>query len=356
MTSADTGAPGGGPTPLVVLPAQRRLTLALNHLLAAIMLPWLGLIVGAATHVPWLSFAAAGAILAGVIGSFALRWKDRVEFFADYLVGWRGARSQRVEYRDVTRVGFAWFDPRRAFSPNAPASVTFAAGSGAPVVVHALYRDVQGPAELVADAVAARMGERLRAGETLSFVDRAKFPLGAVTLFGFFMLAALGMLAAFMAGERSNGVGAVRAVIFLVASGGFMLRSLSTWRNARRTGGVAVSSQGVAPLTSYDPASVPNAHYRAAPISAGWIPWGAIGAVSEDAYSLSFDAATLGRPVVVSHATENAFALGRLLRAESSRGRDAGAPSGVRIELAGDAPAADAEGPTEATVAASRRG
>lgn len=343
-------------TPPTVLPAQRRAYTVLLHLLAGVTLPWFGLLVGVATGVRELGVAAFVAVLAAVLWSAARRWRERFEFHADRLVHWRNGRARTVAYDEVERVGLRWFDARQAFGAGQEAVVTFTPTSGEPLQLRGVYATVRGPVDLVAGAIESRLGARLRAGETLTFADRPGFPTRAVLSFLFFVLiaaASVGSLFWRVGGSTLRSF--PQAIGLLVMTGFFMVRSLQTWREARRNGGLAVSARGVLPLVGYKPAQLATVDYRTTAVAAGdWIPWGAMESVVEDGFGLSFAAATVARPVVVSAATDNVLVLGRVLRREVARER--AAVTGVRVDVGEEAEAEDAAQEVEEAAARRERG
>lgn len=312
--------------PPIVLPAQRRTTLLLNHGVAAITLPWVGFVAGQAVGVAHLDLLGFAAMLAAIGLSLARRWGDRVEFSADHLVEWRAGRPRRLAYDDVAEVDLRWSSGGRNL--NTDATATFRDAGGARVAVDSTYRELRGAVELVSEAVASRMVARIRGGETLTFVDRPSFPAGAVLLFGFFLLPALLMVLRLATGDRPGIMGMFWVSVMLLSSGWRAIRALGTWNDARRSRGVAVSAQGVAPLASYAPPQAKEAGYRSSPYAANdWIPWGAIESVREDGFSVTLLAAGGGDPVVLSPATRNLIVLSQLLRREAKQ-----APtSGVRV-------------------------
>lgn len=329
--------------PPVVIPVQRRAYTAVSHLLAAMTLPWLGWIFGRVVHSELVSGVAAGLIVGALFWSAARRWNSRVEVHADRLVHWDAGRARVLPFDALARVDVRWFDARQAFLGGQEMTATFVPADGAPVQVRGVYNTVRAAIDPVVDALATRLIGRLRAGETLVFADRPGFPTRAALAFGFFvLLAALTVVVAFFNAGRSSFRGVPQMAGMLLMTGIYLSRSMKAWLAARRNGGLAVSAQGVAPLTGYSPAEVAAGGYRtAAGAAAGWIPWGALGGIHEDGFSLSFTSSTSDRPVVLSPATQDFVTLGRVLRRELAR--EQMPPSGVRVDLAPQATDADAE-------------
>ena len=341
--------------PPVVIPVQRRAYTVVSHLLAAMLLPWLGWIFGLVVGSPLVGGVAVGLILGALLWSVTRRWNSRVEVHADHIVHWDAGRSRVLPFDALARVDLRWFDARQAFLGGQEMTATFVPNDGEPVQVRGMYSAVRGAIDPVVEALATRVIGRLRAGETLVFADRPGFPTRAVLAFGFFaLLAVVAVVMALANARRGSLRGVPQMAGMLLMTGIYLSRSMKTWLGARRNGGLAVSAQGVAPLTGYSPAEIAAGGYRtAAGAAAGWIPWGALGGIHEDGFSLSFTASTTDRPVVLSPATQDFVTLGRVLRREMAR--EQMPPSGVRVDLGAAPSTASAEEPADDDIAAKQR-
>ena len=340
--------------PPVVIPVQRRAYTVVSHLLAAMLLPWLGWIFGLIVGSPLGGGVAVGLILGALLWSVTRSWNSRVEVHAGHLVHWDAGRARVLPFDALARVDVRWFDARQAYLGGQEMTATFVPSDGAPVQVRGMYSAVRGAIDPVVDALATRVIGRLRAGETLVFADRPGFPTRAVLAFGFFaLLAVVAVAMALTNAGRGSFRGVPQMAGMLLMTGIYLSRSMKTWLGARRNGGLVVSAQGVAPLTGYSPAEIAAGGYRSAAGAAGWIPWGALGGIHEDGFSLSFTASSTDRPVVLSPATQDFVTLGRVLRREMAR--EQMPPSGVRVDLGAAPVTASAEESADDDTAAKQR-
>ncbi len=325
--------------PITTLPRHNRPMIVLSHaLLALVFVPIAGLIGAEAS--PSMGAVSVIALSLVMLASAVRRWRARVDLFADHLAYGRGARMTRVPFSAVERVDVMLYDARTTFLPDALATLRVEAKGAAPVVVENRKLVLLAPVvDALVSSLADRAGAEMSRGEQVRFADRPRFPWLMVSGLGFLGLCGL---AAAIAGF-ANGAGfgdmirGLRGAVFFGALfGGLALPAVRSWWGARRSRGVALSSQGLRPLADHELAArasrIADPFRGAGGEVAGWIPWSAVRGVERDNFGLRVHLHSRPDPVVLSAATPNLVVLHELVQRYAPQVR---APtswvSGVRV-------------------------
>ncbi len=356
--------------PLATAPLYNRADVVLRHLLAALVVVPLGALAGSLAG-PALgagSLASSGAVAASLalLASIVWRWRGRFELHADHLAHGRGSALRRVPLDDVKSVEVSLYEPYKGVIPDAYATLRVAVKGAAPVVIFNRKLSQLGPiVDRLVGVVADRAEARLAQGDEVHFADRPRFPFVLAGVFGVLSMGVVALLAAAVTGHilwteilrNVRGVG-----FFVVFVSAAVVPALRAWWNARRSMGVALSSQGLRPLADAElaaRASRGGAPFRAAMgEAAGWIPWTAIRALEQtQGYAVTFHLHTRPEPLVLSRATRDLPVLLELVRRQERRMYPPlqAYPSGVRVAAYG-APSEPAQMPVAADDARRREG
>lgn len=273
-----------------------------------------------------LSTAAALAIALWVV---VRAWTERLEVHPDHLVYWRGRHGAHIALEQIVDVDLVWFDATRAFQPEQPVTVTLRREGTDAIEFSTKYGAVQPALDTIVGALASRMRHRLQRGETLTFRDANPFPLTAVLALAFFVfMMGLGVVLAFTdrAHYRYGQFGGVGAA--LSTFGVYAFASLRTWWKARQHRGVALSADGIRPLTKSPTDATGLVGYRGAAVDpSSWIPWSAVVSARLDGSGIELQTNVLARPIVLSSKTSGSAALHRLVQQEMTRHASAVAPA-----------------------------
>lgn len=299
------------------------------------------------------------AVLAALAWSLARRWDDRVEFHADHLVDWRAGRSRRVALDDVTHLTVRFQQPQRGFSPDHALHATLAVRDAEALSVRGEVASAMPALRAVGAAIARRLARRLEAGETLYFEDDPRFPLSRLaSVVGLFLLLVAGLvgLVALPVRASNNLWLLVRLVgVYGVFAVG-VARAVRQWWRSRRSRGLAVSAQGIRPLSEVERRAVSLGNYRTSTAAMEpWIPWSDVVRDTFDGYGLTLDTASRDEPVVLTDSAENLLPLHQLLTEHVARARRDHALTGVRVELPARPFGAPPEEPAEDPALAAQR-
>lgn len=312
--------------PTVVLHVRSRWSVVFGALFLAVSLGFFAWLAAMLVSQSGVAGAVSAVVVAlGVTWGAARAWSERVELHGDHLLHWRGDRSTRISFDELTAVDLLWFDATRAYQMGQPLTVTLRRSNASPLAIQTRYEQAAPLVDAVTDALAARMRGRIERGETLTFADANSFPFVATLAFGFFALCVLGVMATVFTGHEHYRPGQYSGMgVTLVAFASFAYASLKTWWKARRTRGLALSSAGLQPLAELGKVAPSAAGLRSDGAVGAWIPWDAVLSARINGAGVELQTSARPEPIVLSAKTEHLVTMHRMLtRAIEHRGRAA---------------------------------
>ena len=305
------------------VPRRRRVTLVLTNVLA-------GLVATLAVHLAvkgldgslplrealLLTALVSAPLAAALAWSTVARWDDRVELWADRLLSWERGRPESYVLADVARLDARLSTVRRGLDLDTPVGLRVVMADGRALDIDGLpLRRARPLMQLVGGVLLERWYATLRRGGSVVCADAPPFPWALAGL-----AALIASSTAFVLAHQGQGalLTVLRGALLLASTAAVTRRALRVWWAARRTGGVEMSAAGITPRRGGAAAGeerLDAAPYRAAPATAGWTPWSAVGDVYIDGFGMWVHCADRPEALALSARAENFFVVNELIAA-----------------------------------------